>query len=263
MREFTDQMNNTIRLESSPCRIVSLVPSQTELLYDLGLRDEVVGITKFCIHPDEWFRNKKRVGGTKNVNIDKLKELKPDLILGNKEENDFDNIESVKGIAPIWMSDIFDLDDAYRMIESIGEITHKVKESRLLISEIKAEFKKLHEDRTLKSLYGKSVQYFIWHNPNMAAGKNTFIDVMLSECGLVNTTSFERYPEVELTDNPDFIFLSSEPFPFKENHLEFFKKAYPNSTVVLVDGEMFSWYGSRLKKAPAYFLNLLKELSNQ
>lgn len=263
MREFTDQMNNTIRLESSPCRIVSLVPSQTELLYDLGLRDEVVGITKFCIHPEEWYRNKSRIGGTKDVHIDKLKELQPDLIIGNKEENDFDNIESLKGIAPIWMSDIFDLEDAYNMISSIGAITNKGEESERLINEIKSEFKKFHKDKLVKSLVGKTVQYFIWHNPNMAAGKRTFIDVMLSECGLINLTSTERYPEIELSESPDYIFLSSEPFPFKEKHMEFFKKTYPKSKVVLVDGEMFSWYGSRLKDAPAYFLSLLKELSNQ
>jgi len=262
MRDFTDQMNNTIRLETSPSRIVSLVPSQTELLYALGLEDEVIGITKFCIHPNEWFVSKKRVGGTKNVDVDKVKALQPDLIIGNKEENDFENIVSLRKTAPIWMSDIFNLKDAYSMITSIGEITNKIDESLVLVGEIKEEFRKLKNSNVVQSLKGRSVQYFIWHNPNMAAGKSTFIDEILSECGLINLTREERYPEVKLTDSPDFIFLSSEPFPFREKHLDQFINAFPKSKVLLVNGEMFSWYGSRLKDAPSYFEALFKKLTS-
>lgn len=262
MRDVKDQMNNTIRLGASPCRIVSLVPSQTELLYALGLNDEVVGITKFCIHPDVWFRSKNRVGGTKNVDVEKVMRLKPDLIIGNKEENDFDNIESLKGIAPIWMSDIYTLKDAYNMIFSIGELIDRQKESIQLVAEIKREFDLLKLNDVVQRLKGKTVQYFIWHNPNMAAGKSTFIDVMLAECGLINLTEETRYPEVKPELSPDFVFLSSEPYPFKEKHIDYFQESYPKSKVVLVDGEMFSWYGSRLKEAPKYFLSLLKELTN-
>ncbi|MDG1147928.1 MAG: helical backbone metal receptor [Crocinitomicaceae bacterium] len=262
MCNFTDQLNNTIRLESSPCRIVSLVPSQTELLYDLGLGDRVVGITKFCIHPKEWFRTKSRVGGTKNIDIAKIKALQPDLIIGNKEENDFENIESLRGIAPIWMSDISNLSDAYAMIASLGKVTNSVAESLALIDDIKVGFNKLKNSQVVRSLRGKSVHYFIWHDPDMVAGKSTFIDAMLLECGLHNLTKEARYPEVDLSSNPDFIFLSSEPFPFKEKHLAYFKKHFSESKLVFVDGEMFSWYGSRLKKAPEYFESLLNELTN-
>jgi iron complex transport system substrate-binding protein len=262
MRSFTDQLNSIIRLESSPCRIVSLVPSQTELLYDLGLGDEVVGITKFCVYPDEWFRSKNRVGGTKNVDVDKVRVLQPDLIIGNKEENDFENIESLRGIAPVWMSDIFNLNDAYDMITSLGQVTNRVAESLTLVEEIKVAFKKLKNSKAVRSLKGKSVQYFIWHNPNMAAGKSTFIDAILLECGLRNLTTEKRYPEVELGSSPNFIFLSSEPYPFKESHLTYFESAFPKATVVLVDGEMFSWYGSRLKDAPSYFEGLLEKLTH-
>ena len=115
-------MNRTIRLGATPRRIVSLVPSQTELLYDLGLEERVVGITKFCIHPKEWYRSKVRIGGTKNVNFDKVKTLRPDLIIGNKEENFKEDIEALEEIAPVWMSDIFTLDDSLEMINQLGSV---------------------------------------------------------------------------------------------------------------------------------------------
>jgi ABC-type Fe3+-hydroxamate transport system substrate-binding protein len=106
---FTDQMGHTISLAQSPQRIVSLVPSQTELLYDLGLDEETVGITKFCIHPEEWFRTKTRIGGTKQFHFDKIDALKPDLILGNKEENEELQIRRLQESYPVWMSDIHNL----------------------------------------------------------------------------------------------------------------------------------------------------------
>ena len=104
MELFIDQLQSEIRLDRVPRRIVSLVPSQTELLYDLGLEDEVVGITKFCIHPNKWFSSKDRIGGTKSINIDQVKSLAPDLIIGNKEENTIEDIERLREIAPVWMS---------------------------------------------------------------------------------------------------------------------------------------------------------------
>ena len=95
-----------IELKSAPRRIVSLVPSQTELLYDLGLEDRVVGITKFCVHPDYWRKTKKIIGGTKNFDFDTIRSLQPDLILGNKEENYQQGIAELKKEFPVWMSDI-------------------------------------------------------------------------------------------------------------------------------------------------------------
>ena len=253
MKEYTDQMNNIIRLASEPCRIVSLVPSQTELLYDLGLEDQVVGITKFCIHPEQWYRNKNRIGGTKSVDIDKVRTINPDIIIGNKEENSQSDIEALKEIAPVWMSDIFNLEDSLEMIKSLGEITGKVSESILMINEIEKEFESI---KSLISSKEKTVLYFIWNEPKLIAGKNTFINDMLERCGLLNLSSKPRYPEVEEELNPYYVFLSSEPFPFKIEHIQSFKKLYPESIVKIVDGEMFSWYGSRLLKAPSYFKTL-------
>ena len=262
MSSFVDQMNNKIDIEYYPSRIISLVPSQTELLYSLGLSNRVVGITKFCVHPKKWFRTKNRIGGTKNIDIQKIKDLEPDLIIGNKEENNIKDIELLNRIAPIWMSDIYTLDHAYSMINSIGQITGKETLSKQLIIDIKNEFKKLKNVPLYNDLKGKTVQYFMWHNPDMVAGKSTFIDCILEECGFINLTKENRYPEVSLNVNPDFVFLSSEPFPFSETHLSHFKDAFPNSKIVFVDGEMFSWYGSRLKIAPSYFQLLFEKMIN-
>lgn len=252
-------MNLTIRLESAPSRIVSLVPSQTQLLHYLGLEDEVVGITKFCIQPDEWFRSKDRVGGTKSVDLEKVKALAPDLIIGNKEENSIEDIEALREIAPVWMSDIYTLEDALEMIKSISLITNKESVGSNLIAQIQQEFSKLKSEITALNTKGKTVLYYIWKEPHMISGKSTFVDDMLSKCGFENATSLDRYPEIKPEDySPDFVFLSSEPFPFKKDHLSAFQLFYPNSKIVLVDGEMFSWYGSKLKDVPAYFTELLR-----
>lgn len=256
---YIDQMNQTVRLEEIPRRIVSLVPSQTELLYDLGLKDEVVGITKFCIYPEHWFHSKTRIGGTKQLNLERIESLKPDLIIGNKEENTQEDIEALKKIAQVWMSDIYNLDDAYNMISEIGEMVGKADIAKSLVSEIHVNFAHLP-----KAPFSKSVLYFIWQDPFYVAGKNTFIDAIITECGLQNYCTDDRYPEwkIDITKQPDYIFLSSEPFPFKEEHVKIMQKLFPKSKVFIVDGEMFSWYGSRLKLAPAYFKSLLNNLSN-
>ena len=253
--KIQDQMKREVILPAFPLRIVSLVPSQTELLYYLELENEVVGITKFCIHPNEWFRTKERVGGTKSLDIEKIRELKPDLIIGNKEENEQKDIEVLTDIAPVWMSDIYDLNDALAMINAIGEITNKSIEVNKLVSLIENRFELLNSIKK-----NKTVLYFIWQEPMMLAGKNTFIDAMLQECGLENLARNERYPQAIGDENPDFVFLSSEPFPFGEKHILEFQQLYPKAKIVLVDGEFFSWYGSRLKDAPAYFNQLLAEL---
>ena len=122
MKSVTDQMQREIKIPNSPQRIISLVPSQTELLFYLGLEKEVVGITKFCVHPREQFKSKTRVGGTKKYHFDRIKKLQPDLIIGNKEENDQTQIEQLAKEYPVWMSDIISFEDALDMIERIGKI---------------------------------------------------------------------------------------------------------------------------------------------
>ncbi len=261
---FTDQMLREVRLNTSPQRIISLVPSQTELLYDLGLGDRVVGITKFCLHPDAWYRGKHRVGGTKSVNFDKVRDLNPDLIIGNKEENERSNIEALDESYPLWMSDIYNLQEALEMIGSIGDLTDTRDAAAELIQNIETAFKDF-DSWVAEHVHNRpSVAYFIWQDPDYCAGKNTFIDAMIERCGMRNYLNSERYPEFEMDGDevPDYIFLSSEPFPFKNKHMDNFRKKFPNSKVVLVDGEMFSWYGSRLALAPTYFKSLLQELTS-
>ena len=277
--DIIDQMGNTLSLPSSPKRIISIVPSQTELLYDLGLDEEVVGITKYCVHPKDWQETKIKIGGTKKLNLEKIKELKPDLIIGNKEENEKSQVLELMKHYPVWMSDIKTLEDALNMIEGIGKITGKENKALKIENDIREQFSHFKLSLSNLNIPNKRLAYFIWRKPYICAGANTFIDHMLHICGLENvfTTSFlpspvlvegpgvmSRYPEITTEEiqkaDPSLIFLSSEPYPFRQKHIEEFKKICPNSKVVLVDGEMFSWYGSRLLYSPAYFERLLQNL---
>jgi ABC-type Fe3+-hydroxamate transport system substrate-binding protein len=256
---FTDHLGQTIELQSPPQRIVSLVPSQSELLWDLGLKDRLAGITKFCIHPREMFESIPRIGGTKTLNIDKIRALKPDLIIGNKEENERSQIEALQKEFTVWMSDIYDLDDALKTIHAIGELTSTIEKANTIAEEIRLSFHEL-------PFLDKSVLYLIW-KPYMAAGRGTFIGSLLEKIGLKNVISEadSRYPQLSIDEirelNPELIFLSSEPFPFKQTHADELQQILPNTKIVLVDGELFSWYGSRLLKSVAYFHELLKQLN--
>lgn len=239
-------------------KIISLVPSQSELLWDLGLREELIGITKFCIHPDEMFKSVSRIGGTKTINLEKIRALKPDLIIANKEENEKEQIEALQKEFNVHVTEVYTLEDAYNMIAEVGEMVGKKETSLSLIENIKTEFAKLNRPAN-----PKRVVYFIWKNPYMVAGKNTIIDDLLLRAGYVNAVEKARYPEMTLDAvkelNPDYIFLSSEPFPFSEKHKAGFD-FMPGEKITIVDGEMFSWYGSRLLKAPAWFKSLAETI---
>ncbi|HEV8079125.1 MAG TPA: helical backbone metal receptor [Chitinophagaceae bacterium] len=244
----------------SPQKIISLVPSQTELLYYFGLDKEVIGITKFCVHPQEWFKNKTRVGGTKSLNIDLIKKLQPELVIANKEENVKEQIEELANEFNVWVSDVNNLEDALLMIKDVGELTHKTTEAKTLITQIKMNFSQLQTTN-----YKPQTTYLIWQKPYMTIGRNTFINDMMKYCGLQNF--FEnrtRYTEITLNELRDsdylLILLSSEPYPFKKKHIDKLKEILPDKKIILVDGEMFSWYGSRMLLAPDYFNNLLKSL---
>lgn len=260
MPAFVDQVGRTVLLEHSPQRIISLVPSQTELLYDLGLRDEVVGITKFCVHPEHWYRSKTRVGGTKQYHFDRIAALQPDLIIGNKEENGKEQIEALMEEYPVWMSDIYSLEDVYEMMLNLGEIVGKREQAEGLVNQTRLGFSSFPQGNGLK------VVYLIWHKPIMAAANHTFIQEMLTQCGWLNALAVQaRYPQLTIEAlqslNPDLLLLSSEPFPFTKKHLNFYRELLPNTRVKLVDGEAFSWYGTRLLKTQRYLQDLIHELS--
>lgn len=262
-KSFTDQLGNEITINYPLKRIVSLVPSQTELLFDLGLDEEIVGLTKFCIHPIEKFAAKAKVGGTKKLLIERIRDLKPDLIIGNKEENSRADIELLQQEFPVWMSDIYNLEDAMQTIADIGDLVDRQPEATYLNHLINAGFRDLQTLAVEKAI-DKTVAYVIWKDPYMLAGRHTFIDDILRKIGLQNVILESRYPEIELSQlaakDCDLVFLSSEPYPFKEKHIEEIQSAMPNAKVMLVDGEMFSWYGSRLVKAVQYFFEFQNQL---
>ena len=260
MPEIIDALGNHIPLLNYQ-RIVSLVPSQTELLHYLDLEEELIALTRFCVHPKIWHQNKTRIGGTKDIKVERIKSLAPDLIIANKEENVKEQVEELARLFPVYVSDVNSLRDAYTMIQDIGELTGRTSKAASLIKSIKTGF------NNLKPLQDKpSCLYFIWKNPYMSIGTDTFIHDMLSRCGFQHLLQDEsRYPsltEEQIKElNPDYIFLSSEPYPFKEKHMEELQQLCPSTQVKLVDGEYFSWYGSRLKDAPDYFQEIIKTLS--
>ena len=252
-----DQLNRTLSFSETPKRVISLVPSQTELLVDLGLIDSLVGITKFCVHPSNLRESKVIVGGTKTVHVDKIASLQPDLIICNKEENTKEIVAACEKIAPVWVSDIKDVAGNNEMILLLGEIFDAKVNAKNLVSQINKAQIQFNLD--IAGRPAKRVAYLIWKNPYMAASKNTFIDYLLGVNGFNNILHFKegRYPIIELTDleTTDVILLSSEPYPFKDKDVLEIKNAL-GKPVHLVDGEYFSWYGSRLLKAFSYFTNL-------
>jgi len=260
MPVYYDQLNRAVNLPQIPRKIISIVPSQTELLFYLGLDDEIIGITKFCLHPQDKALARTKIGGTKQLNIPLIKQLQPDLIIANKEENEQSQVEELMTICPVWISDIAGLPGALSMIESIGEIIGYTAQAKALTRSITCEFNKL----SCKTL-NLRVVYLIWRKPYMAAGKSTFIDNMMQLCGLTNAFVQERYPEVSnemlINSDPDVVLLSSEPYPFSEKHVTEIKLILPRAKIILVDGEMFSWYGSRLLLAPAYFTSVIASIT--
>ncbi len=253
-------MGREVIIPSLPQRIISLVPSQTELLYDLGLSNEVVGQTIFCVHPANMHQEKTRIGGTKKLKLDVIRSLQPDLIIGNKEENEQTQIEMLMTEFPVWMSDIKQLEDALTMIQEIGKVVGKAPKAHEITEQIQTHFRGLVRTETKKCLY------LIWREPWMAAGNDTFINDMLHRIGLENVASSVdgRYPALEekwiSLVQPEVILLSSEPYPFKEKHLEELKNLVPNAQILLVDGELFSWYGSRLLHSVTYFKTLINHI---
>lgn len=263
---LTDQLNRSLNFKEFPKRIISLVPSQTELLFDLGLESYLVGVTKFCVHPHHIKTNATIVGGTKQVHLDRIKKLNPDIVLCNKEENTKDIVESCELICNVHVSDIFTLYDSLELIKQYGSIFNIENKAKLLIAEIKKEAE--HFGAFVTDKPEIKVAYFIWKNPWMVAANNTFINYLLELNKFVNVYSTKsRYPVIQLLEhqqehNVDVVLLSSEPFPFNTSHIMEMQTYYPNAKIINVDGEMFSWYGSRLIKAFKYFKNLHLSLQN-
>lgn len=263
-KKLIDQLGTTHSFETSPKRIISLVPSQTELLYDLGLEDRIVGITKFCVHPYHFKSTKKIVGGTKKVHFEKIRLLQPDIIICNKEENTIEIVDELRKICPVWVTDIITIEDNFKMIMDFGQLFNCRTEAQKWNDKLAfalSDFKNF-----VKDIPVKKVAYFIWKNPFMVAGSDNFINELLKLNHFQNIYENKgRYPEIELKKirlegDPDLVFLSSEPFPFKEEDAFEIGRFTHHAKTIFVDGEMFSWYGSRLLKAFDYFKKIHQKL---
>jgi ABC-type Fe3+-hydroxamate transport system substrate-binding protein len=252
MIQIKDQIGSLLTFKQAPLRIVSLVPSISELLWDLELENELVGVTKFCIHPVNLRKEKITVGGTKNVKISRVLELQPDLVIANLEENTKQEIEELQQQVPTFVSDISTIDDMIAFIQLIGNLCNRQSATTEVIRKLSntiAELPKKEEK--------KSAIYLIWNKPFMSIGGDTFISHMMEKVGYVNCLQQEeRYPVLTADDirkiAPEELLLSSEPYPFNEKHRDQLQEQFPNIKVKCVDGEAFSWYGSRLYKVKDY-----------
>ncbi|MEC5166396.1 iron complex transport system substrate-binding protein [Flavobacterium sp. PL11] len=263
-KKLVDQIGISHTFDTSLMRIISLVPSQTELLFDLGLEDRIVGITKFCVHPYHFKTTKKKVGGTKKVHYEKIRLLQPDIIICNKEENTQEIVSELRKICTVWVTDIITIEDNFQMISDFGQLFNCRVEAQKWNDKLAfalSDFKDYLKNKPLRK-----IAYFIWKDPYMIAGSNNFINELLVLNHFENIyQNTERYPEIALEDfgtkyYPGLLFLSSEPFPFTEKHVLEMAEYVKNVKIILVDGEMFSWYGSRLIKALEYFKKLQHKL---
>lgn len=250
-----DPCGNTLEFKKTPQRIVCLVPSITEFLCEIGLEDSLVGITKFCVHPKHLRKSKKVIGGTKNYHLDSIRALSPDIIIANKEENVKESIDELKSEIMTYVSDINTIEESYVFMRDMGMIFDRTEVCEDWIQRSKKAFS---EKGTLSGTFA----YLIWKNPFMVAANDTFIHNVLQSCGLENVFSdLTRYPEMKVEElqktQVKYIFLSTEPFPFKEADKIELQELFPFSKVVLVDGEVISWYGCRFMLAPKYLSQLL------
>jgi iron complex transport system substrate-binding protein len=247
-----DQLGRSCHLSRVPVRIISLVPSLTETLVDLGLGDQIIGVTKFCVHPSDLRSKSTVIGGTKNPRIHDIIGLQPDLIIANKEENRIEDITELGQLFPVYVSDIKNVADTINFILDMNTIF-----ADLDIKDILSGLKQLNTITITEKI---SACYLIWKNPWMTIGHDTFIHHIMEKFGYQNVFGDQdRYPSISIADiaskNPDLIFLSSEPYPFKESDI-IELSSWVQSKIILVDGEIFSWYGTRMLRAKEYFSTL-------
>jgi ABC-type Fe3+-hydroxamate transport system substrate-binding protein len=260
-----DATSRPVLLPRRPERIISLVPSQTELLVDLGVAERLVGRTRYCIHPQIHLGDKLSsvavIGGTKRVELDKIEVLKPDFILAEKEENPLELVNSLSRLAPVYVTDVTSIPSAIAMCRDVGKLVGLIGEANALAAQIETTMKDIKNSANKIVKRPERVLYLIWRKPWMAAGPGTFIHSCLEHIGFENAVNSLRYPELDrdalIKLNPDRVFLSSEPFPFKETHAQELRETLPHTRFDFVDGELFSWYGSRMLKMPDYWRTLI------
>lgn len=231
-----------------PNSIISIVPSLTELLFDLGLGERVSGRTRFCIHPKEKIKEIPIIGGTKNPRLDKIREIKPDLIIANKEENRQEDVVELKRDFDVHVTEIDNINEALFTIHDIGWKCGVEEKAKELIQNIQKRMEDVPDEKPM------TAAYMIWRDPWMTVGGDTYIHSVMDHWQLENVFCDKtRYPKTSLEElsykKPDVILLSSEPYPFKEKHIKEVSEFCKNTSIILVNGEWFSWYGSRMLKA--------------
>ena len=245
-------------------RVVSLVPSWTEFLHDLDV--DVVGQTKFCVRPQTAFRKVPRVGGTKTIKIDAVLGLEPDLVVANREENDRGQIEALMSAMPsasVMVTDVRTVEQALNEMRRLGDAVNRTALSEQFVQRTKDAWGEP------KPLVGRA-GYAVWSSPWMVAGPDTFIHSVMAHWGIDNAigNSESRYPTLAETpdmgvDDGDCWLLPSEPFPFKGKHLQGFEDRHPDKRFKLVDGEAFSWYGSRMLHVTAHLHEVSQWVARQ
>ncbi len=257
-----DDLGRVLYFKKAPRRVISLCPSLTETLFDLGLDELVIGRTDYCVHPEDKVTAVQSVGGPKSVSLPAVESLLPDVILAVKEENDKKTLESIASL--YYKCVIFDIncvDGALKMIEKLGEIFGRRERAAAMRASIGEGF-----SRVGRAAKNPSFIYMTWSSPYIAAGTGNYINSLLSGFGFNNclSGSFRRYVRMELNElkrlKPDIVFLPSEPYNYTIADRIKFEKLFPASKVVLVDGEMFCWYGSRMQKAGGYLKDLFEGL---
>ena len=259
MAARVDASGVAVELPRPPRRIVSLVPSTTEILCALGLGEALVGITVYCVEPRDVVRGKTRIGGEKNPDLEKIRTLEPDLVIANIEENVRDDIDRLRAWSiPVWVTYPRTVAEGIQLIGELGELTGSPARAAELLRDIEP----LHERVRMATARRPPVTVFypIWRGPYMTINGDTYIHDMLKVCGARNIFAErpERYPTVTLDEvaarRPDVILLPDEPFRFRRTHLADFVKytdvpAVRDGRIHLVDGKPFSWHGPRIAEA--------------
>ncbi|MDM1046415.1 ABC transporter substrate-binding protein [Myroides sp. 1354] len=260
-----DQLGREHRFEQSPKRIVSLVPSLTETLFDLGLEDELVGITTACMHPYQLRVTKTSIGEPKKVDIEQIQLMQPDVVVASPTENTMEDIERLQAICPVWLVDVRTMDQNFQLIELLGQLFNKRTEARKWMDKISFGQKDLMD--FVSERPGFKVAYFIGKDPFVVAGEGTFIQELLELNKFENVYAdrVELYPEVEIKKiriqgDPELVFLPSMPYAFQEEDAFEIGRFTHHGKTIFVEGEMFSWYGTRVCKAFDYFKQIHNRL---
>ena len=265
----TDARGAAISLPRPPRRIISLVPSTTESVHALGAGDRLVGVTRYCVLPTEAREKTSVVGGTKSPRLDVIRSLKPDLILGNKEENREQDVRELETVAPVYVAFPRDLTTALEELQKLGALLQRDDTAGKLVDNLALARTNLIQEARTRAPF--RFLYLIWQKPYMAAGTATFIDALIREAGGRNAVDSEagRYPQLTVPEieelRPDVVLFSSEPFPFEAKHTTEFLSATSDPSnlkgrTLLVDGQLLSWHGARLRDGIPYLADLAREI---